>query len=162
MKTIIVAYDKHRGIGFENDMPWKRSQRGDLQRFKQLTVGNAVIMGRKTFESLPFVLPDRLNIVVTHQPIEIEGAKVVDSLQKAYELASEYPQTCIIGGAQIYEQSLADTDRIYATEIDAEFTAQKFFPELDMSVWQEVEREHHEADDKNKYPYDFVTYTKKA
>ena len=161
MKTIFVGYDRNRGIGVDNDLPWGRDLPADLRRFKLLTTGNALIMGRKTFESLPGALPGRLNIVVSRGQASYEGATVVGSLQEAYDAARDYPETFIGGGQEIYRQALPDADRIYATEVDAEFPAERFFPELDMSVWQETAREHHEADERNRYNYDFVTYTKK-
>ena len=162
MKTIIVAYDRNHGIGFDNDMPWKRDLKADLQRFKEITTGNAIIMGRKTFESLPGVLPNRLNIVITRQQLTIEGVTVVGSLEEAYEAASAYPETFVVGGEQIYWQAIEGVDRILVTEVDAKFQAHQFFPELDMTIWQEAGREHHKADDQNKYNYDFVTYVKQG
>ena len=159
-KAIVVAYDKNRAIGRNGDLPWGRSLLADLAQFKRLTKGSDVIMGRKTFESIGSrPLPERENIVISSQPTGVKGVLTAMNLPSALAL-SRYP-VFIIGGAQVYGDALKmpEIDTIYATEVDASFPdADTFFPELDMSVWQEISRVHHPADAENKYDFDFVTY----
>lgn len=160
MKSIVVAYDRARGIGANNDLLWGRDLPADLRHFKDLTAGGSLIMGRKTFESIGRALPGRENIVVTHRPLDAVDVIAVDSLASAYRLA--HGNQFIIGGASIYEQALSDVDVVYATEVDQVFPeAEVFFPLLGED-WQERSRESFEADDRNKYPYDFVTYVRIA
>lgn len=160
MISILVAYDRKNGIGADNDLLWQRDMPADLKRFRELTTGNAIIMGWKTFESIGRPLPNRQNIVMSrsaHDPIE--GIEIVDSLEAAYAAVEPGRETFVIGGGQVYALALDTTDRVLATEVDAEFDqATVFFPVLDMAVWRETSREHHDADERNKYPYDFVTY----
>lgn len=159
MKSIVVAYDSHRGIGASNDLLWQRDLPADLAHFKQLTMGGSLIMGRNTFESIGRALPGRENIVVTHRPLDVIDVIAVNSLAAAYEKA--HGNQFIIGGGQIYNQSLPDTDVVYATEVHETFPqAEVFFPELS-DDWREVAREAHSADDRNKYAYDFVTYARR-
>ena len=161
MKSIIVAYDKKRGIGADNDLLWQRDLPADLKHFKDLTTGHAIIMGRKTYESIGRPLPNRQNIVVSHSMEPVQGIGVVPSIEDAYEIATD-PQIFIIGGAQIYEQTLATADVILATEVDATFeNATVFFPFINEDDWMETAREHHEADEANKYAFDFVTYVRR-
>ncbi len=156
MKSIVVAYDNNRGIGANNDLLWQRDLLADLAHFKTLTTGKSIVMGRKTYESIGRALPNRENIVVSHALSDADGIVVVASLAEAYERASG--EIVIIGGASIYEQALPDVDTIYATEVDAVFPqAEVFFPVFG-DDWRETAREHHEADERNKYAYDFVTY----
>jgi dihydrofolate reductase len=159
MKSIVVAYDSHRGIGASNDLLWQRDLPADLTHFKKLTMGGSLIMGRNTFESIGRALPGRENIVVTHRPLDVVDVIAVNSLAAAYEKA--HGNQFIIGGGQIYNQSLPDTDVVYATEVHETFPqAEVFFPELG-DDWREVAREAHLADDRNKYAYDFVTYARR-
>lgn len=158
MKSIVVAIDKKRGIGADNDMMWMGDMPADLGRFKALTIGKSVVMGRKTFESIGKPLPKRQNIVVSRRgPTGVSGVITVLSLESAYAMA-QY-DVVVMGGGEIYKQALGDMDRLYVTEIDAEFpSATVFFPVIDPDLWQETEREHHDADAANKYAYDYVTY----
>lgn len=158
MKSIVVAYDKNRGIGADNDLLWMRDLPADLKNVKRLTVGKSIIMGRRTFESIGSrPLPDRQNIVVSRTPTGVEKVITAGSLEAAYAMA-QYP-IVVFGGASVYREALPDVDIIYATEVDAEFPqASVFFPEIDMNEWQEISREHHGPDEKNKYAFDFVIY----
>jgi len=159
MKTAVVAYDQNRGIGIGSELPWGRDLPSDIQHFRELSKGKSVVMGRTTYEAIGRPLPERQNIVVTHRPFAAEGIDVVQSLPEAYAAAKF--DVCIIGGGAIYAQALADTDVVYATEVQAAFPGTTaFFPELGAG-WKEVEREHHEADEQNKYAYDFVTYKRR-
>ena len=159
-KAIIVAYDTNRAIGQGGDLPWRRSLPADLANFKRLTKGSDVIMGRITFESIGCrPLPDRENIVISSRPTGVKGVLTAMNLPSALAL-SRYP-VFIIGGAQVYGDALKmpEIDTIYATEIDASFSdTDTFFPEIDMTTWQEVSRVHHPADTENKYDFDFVMY----
>lgn len=160
MKSIVVAYDQKRGIGAKNDLLWQRDLPADLKHFKELTMGGSIIMGRNTYESIGRALPGRENIVVTHHPIEATDVVAVDSLVAAYQAA--YGNQFVIGGASIYEQALAsgDIDVVYATEVHETFPqASVFFPSL-TGDWQEKSRESHQADEKNRYDFDFVTYVR--
>lgn len=158
MKSIIVAYDKHRGIGADNDLLWMRDLPADLAHFKKLTTGQSIVMGRRTFESIGSrPLPNRQNIVVSRTPTGVDGVITCLSLSAAYDMA-QY-EVFVIGGAQIYEAALDQMDRLYITEVDAEFPqATVFFPEFDTSQWQEISREHHPVDEKNRYAFDWVVY----
>jgi dihydrofolate reductase len=159
MKTIIVAHDKHLGIGANNDLLWMGEMPADLQHFRETTSGAAVIMGYNTWKSIGHPLPGRQNIVITHRSEQIQGCCVVDSLQSAYESVEEGRETYIIGGGMIYASAIGSADRIIATEVDANFeSATVYFPKIDKAVWRETQRIKHQADDKNRYGYDFVTY----
>ena len=158
MKSIVVAYDKQRGIGAAGDLLGQRDLPADLAHFKQLTMGGSIVMGRKTYESIGRALPGRENIVVSHGPIDATDVIAVTSLEAAY--AAAHGNIFVIGGGQIYEQAIAGVDVVYATEVQQTFPeATVFFPALDDS-WQERAREPHVADDRNKYDYDFVTYAR--
>jgi dihydrofolate reductase len=156
MKSMVVAYDLKRGIGAANDIMWMGELPADMKHFREHTLGKSIVMGRKTYESIGRPLPDRQNIVVTRSGAKIDGVTVVDSLPAAYAAADR--DIAIIGGGEIFKQSLKDADVLYVTEVQAEFpSATVFFPELG-SEWHEVSRVHHEPDERNKYPYDFVEY----
>jgi dihydrofolate reductase len=159
MKSIIVAVDRKLGIGAKNDLLWMRDLPDDLAYFKRMTTGTSVIMGRNTFDGMGKPLPNRENIVVSHRPVGVPGALTASSLKSAYELA-RYP-IFVMGGGRIYADAIEDMDRLYVTEVDAEFPqATVFFPHIDTSIWKETSREHHPADERNKYPFDFVIYDK--
>ena len=159
MKSIVVAYDKNYGIGAHNDLLWQRNLPADLRHFKEITTGHAIIMGRKTYESINRPLPNRQNIVLSRDDEVIEGVEVVHSLDEAYAAVEPGKEAFVIGGGQIFSLAFDTIDRIYATEVEATFDqADVFFPAIDLSVWKETAREHHEADERNLYAYDFVTY----
>lgn len=157
---MVVAYDKNRGIGADNDLLWQRDLPADLRHFRKMTIGKSIIMGRKTFESIGSKpLPDRQNIVLSSRPTGVDKVITAGSLAAAYAMA-QYP-VVVIGGESVFREALPDVDVIYATEVDADFPqASIFFPEIDKNEWQEVAREHNKADDKNKYDFDFVEYRK--
>lgn len=157
MKAIVVAMDKNNGIGAANDLLWQRDLPADLAHFKKLTVGGSIIMGSRTFESIGRPLPERENIVVSSKPTGVKGVLTAVSIDSAYELA-RYP-IFVIGGGQVFSQTINDMDVLYVTEVNAEFPqATVFFPKIDTNIWKETTREHHEADERNKYAFDFVTY----
>ena len=135
MISLIVAHDKNRVIGYENKMPWHLP--GDLQYFKEMTMGKPIIMGRKTFESIGRPLPGRRNIVITRNPqYDAEGIELALSLDEAIKLAGDVEEIMIIGGQQIFTESLSLADRLYITEIDHEFEGDTFFPEYE--GWRKV------------------------
>jgi len=163
MKTILVAYDKKRGIGAANDLLWQRDLPADMKHFKETTMGGAIIMGRKTFESIGRTLPGRQNIIISRDMNTIvDGAAVASGLETAYSMVEPHREVFVIGGGQIYQLAMDSVDKIIATEVDARFDqADVFFPKIDTKVWHEKSREHHTADDKNRYDYDFVTYVRR-
>lgn len=155
--SIIVAYDKNRGIGIDNRLPWHLPE--DLSHFKNTTSGHTLIMGRKTFESIGRVLPNRRHIVVTrNQAWQFEGVEVAHSLTQAQQMAGEQ-QAYIIGGAEIYQQALAIADTVIATEIDAEFACDAFFPALPGNDWQIMASEAQRSASQ-ELAYVFITYKK--
>ncbi len=160
MISIIVAIARHGAIGKGGDLLCHMS--ADLRRFKATTTGHTVVMGRKTYDSLPKgALPNRRNIVVTRNAsFSAERVETAHSLDEALRLADG--DAFIIGGAEIYRLALPIADRLYLTEIDAEFAdADTFFPEIDKNEWILVETETHVTDDKNPYPYSFTTYDRR-
>lgn len=160
MTSIIVAYDKNRLIGGNNSLLWQGEMGADITRFRDITTGTTIIMGRKTFESIGRPLPNRQNIVITHKSIEIPGVEIAQSLDEAYKLARPDLETFIIGGGEIFSQAIDQVDSILATEIEAEFKGDIYFPKL-TDNWIEVFREFHTHDDKNKFDYSYVTYAKR-
>ncbi len=163
----VVAMGENRVIGRDNVMPWH--VRSDLKRFKALTWGKPMIMGRKTFESIGRVLPGRESIVVTTDPAyRAEGAYIVHSLEAAVEKARELAvslhsdEIAVIGGGEIFRQLLAEADRIHVTEIHARPDGDALFPELDPGQWMEESREAHEAAEKDDHAFSFVQYVPKA
>lgn len=159
MKTIIVAYDKKYGIGANNGLLWQNDLPADMRHFKNLTTGNAIIMGLNTYKSIGRPLPNRQNIVLNYRNEPIDGVNVVNGLQAAYDIVEPGRETFVIGGGKIYALAIDSVDCIMATEVDSEFDqATIFFPIIDPKIWREISREKHLADDKNKYNYDFVTY----
>lgn len=163
MIASIVAYDHNRTIGNHGDIPWQGKMRADAHYFRDMTTGHPVIMGRGTYEAMGRLLPNRPNIIVTHRDLEVDSAVVVNSLDDAYKEAEKLDDMIyVIGGGQIYEAAMENIDRIYATEIDAHAEGDAHFPVIDLSIWHETNREHHEKDEQNIYNYDFVTYDKKV
>ena len=158
MLSIIVAINKNNGIGLNNKLLYWLPN--DLKRFKALTTGHTIIMGRKTFESLPKgALPNRRNIVLTSQDLKFEGAETFHTLSDAMEACKNEEETFIIGGASLYNEAMAVADRLYITEIeDSEKEADVFFPKISLDEWQEKSRECHQTDEKHLYSYNFVNY----
>jgi len=142
--ALIAAFAKNRVIGKDNDMPWHIPE--DLKFFNRSTLGKPMIMGRKTFESLPGLLPKRRHIVVSRQTdLKLEGAETCNSLEAALELAAQddTSEIMVIGGAQLYALALPKATRLYLTFIHAAFEGDTFFPDLDEDDWEEVSREDH-------------------
>lgn len=159
--SIIVAIARNRGIGFENKLLYWLPN--DLKRFKALTTGHTVIMGRKTFESLPKgALPNRRNIVLSRQEgISFAGAECFPSLEAALAQCKEEEEIFIMGGASLYKEAMPVADRLYITQIDdASKEADAFFPEIKEEEWKETGRENHQTDEKHLYPYSFIDYSR--
>lgn len=153
---IVVIVDQKNGIGKNNQLLCHMP--ADLKHFKGLTVGHPVIMGRKTFDSMGKALPKRRNIVITGQNLKFEGCETVHSLDEALKICQDEELVSIIGGATIFEQSMHLVNLLHITCIHHTFEADTFFPEIDHDKWKFTEREDHEADEKNPYPYSFLTY----
>lgn len=158
--SIISAMARNRVIGNLNKLPWHLP--ADLQHFKQTTMGKPMIMGRKTWESLPGLLPGRPHIVVTRNPEFIaEGASIAHSLEAAIKQASDAPEIMIVGGANLYYQTLSIAHRLYLTKIHADVEGDAHFPEFNPEDWEQTSLQHHSADEKNPYDYDFMTLEKR-
>ncbi len=161
MITIIVAIARNRAIGMNNDLLWHLPE--DLKRFKRITSGHCVLMGKKTWESLPVKpLPGRKNIVLTDNPDEcFDCDHTARSLEEALNVCRDSGDIFVIGGGMIYSQFMNLADRLMITEVDKEFTADTFFPAIDTSVWEEVEREGPWYDKKNDFNYSYVTWERR-
>ena len=159
--TIIVAAAENNAIGKNNTLIWHLSK--DLKRFKSLTSGHHIIMGRKTFESFPKPLPNRTHVVITRQSnYKVpEGVIVVNSLEKALAISKNDSQPFIIGGGQIYEQAISMVDKIELTRVHETFEADTFFPEIDTSLWEETKNEFHSKDETHNYEFSFITYQRR-
>ncbi len=153
--ALIAAVADNGVIGIDNRLPWHLP--GDLQWFKRQTLGKPIVMGRRTFQSIGRPLPGRENIVVSRDPdFRATGCQVVGSLDEALEAASGAPEVMIIGGAELYRQTLPRAQRLYLTRVHANVEGDARFPEVDSSQWREVAREDHGADGRNPYDYSFV------
>lgn len=161
MITLIAAAGQNNELGKDNDLLWHLPD--DFKRFKSLTTGHYIIMGRKTFESFPKPLPNRTHIIITRNNNynAPEGCIVVDSLVKAIEICPKNETTYIIGGGEIYKQSIEIADCIELTRVHHHFEADTFFPEIDLEKWELTKSEFHEIDDKHKYSFTFETYLKR-
>jgi len=160
--SIIVAVSDNNVIGLNNRVPWRQST--DLKRFKTLTVGHHLLIGRKTYESLDRPLSGRTIVVITHdKDFHADGVLTAHSIERAIEMARLDEEIFIGGGAQIFEQSLHRADRMYLTRVHAEVAGDTFFPEFDdVTEWNLVDVEHCEADERNEHPYSFLTYERAA
>lgn len=174
--SLIVAMACNRVIGRDDKLPWRLSS--DLKRFKTLTMGHHLIMGRKTFESLPRLLPGRTSLVISRSqepgvrghdtpaqrsgegdlPLNYGRLIFTQSLDDAMKLAANDPETFVIGGAQIYELALPRADRLYVTHVEAEVAGDTFFPDYDPAEWRCLEETEYAADTKNEFPHRFCIY----
>lgn len=158
--SIIVAVSRNLVIGKDNQLIWKLS--ADLKRFKALTTGHTIIMGRKTFDSIGKPLPDRTSIVITRQKdYKIEGCVVVNSLEEALEKSSDQEEVFVIGGGAIYKEALAKANKVYYTKVHKNFEGDTFFPVLNLKEWESVNRVDCLPDEKNEIPYSFIDYKRK-
>ncbi|MBO5234918.1 MAG: dihydrofolate reductase [Alistipes sp.] len=158
MVSVIVAVAENGVIGDKNSLLWHISE--DLRNFKRITSGHPVVMGRKTFESLGRPLPNRKNVVITRQDIEIEGCEVVHSLEEALAIFSADEEIFIIGGAQIYREAMPIADRFYLTRVHHSYEGDTSFPEWNESEWQKVDSERFERGEKYEYPFTFEVYNR--
>jgi dihydrofolate reductase len=167
--SIIVAMAQNRVIGRRGTLPWRLS--ADLKRFKSLTMGHHLIMGRKTYESIGRPLPGRTSIVISrgqetlarrasegNAATQIENLMFTNSLESAMDIAASDPEVFVIGGAQIYELALPRADRLYVTHVEADVAGDTFFPAYDPAEWRLVEETAHAADTKNEFPHRFCIY----
>ena len=159
--SIVVAMDERDAIGRNGGLPWRLPE--DLRRFKALTLGKPIVMGRRTWDSIGRPLPGRLNVVVTRScGLELAGAMVVASLEQALAAAGDVPEVCVIGGAEIYRLALPLADVLHVTRVHATIAADTFFPAILPAQWEEVAREEHPADERHAFAYSFVELRRRA
>lgn len=161
MITIIAAIAENNALGKNNDLIWHLP--ADLKRFKKLTTGHYILMGRNTYESIGKPLPNRTSVIITRNKDYFkDGCLTVNSLEEALQLASKEDEVFIIGGAQIYNYALENNfaDALEITLVHKEFDADVYFPEIDKTIWKETNREFFKADEKNKLDYSFIRYEK--
>ena len=161
MLTIIAAASENNALGKDNQLLWHLPE--DFKRFKTLTSGHYIIMGRKTFESFPKPLPNRTHIIITRQPNyqAPEGCIVVSSLEKAMELCPANEEIFIIGGGEIYKQSIDMADKVELTRVHTTVEADTFFPEINPEQWELVFEEFHPKDEKHAFDFTFLTYARR-
>ena len=162
MLKILVAFDENRVIGKNNSLIWHLP--ADLKRFKTLTTGHVIIMGRKTFESIGKPLPNRTTIVISRQAdLKIDGAIITHSVEEAILKAKSITREdiFIVGGAEIYALSLALADQILVTQLHDIFDGDAYFPEIPSESWEVTENERGITDEKNAYQYSYITYSRK-
>ncbi|WP_062056313.1 dihydrofolate reductase [Aquimarina longa] len=158
--TMIAAAGENNALGKDNDLVWHLPD--DFRRFKKLTTGHHIIMGRKTFESFPKLLPNRVHIIITrNKGYQAEGAIVVHSIKEALEMAKGDMQPFIIGGGEIYTIGMEYADCIELTRVHEAFDADAFFPDIDTKIWKLEKEEFHDVDEKHKYPFTYLTYKRK-
>ena len=160
MITIIAAAAENNALGKDNDLLWHLPD--DFKRFKQLTTGHFIIMGRKTFESFPKPLPNRTHVIITRQKdyTAPEGCLVVPSLKKALETCPENEDIYIIGGGEIYQQSMELANCIELTRVHTTLEADTFFPKINLKDWKLIFEEFHPKDEKHLFDFTFLTYHK--
>jgi len=158
--SAVVVVDQNNGIGKNNQLLVHFP--ADLKRFKAITTGHCIIMGRKTFESMGRALPNRRNIVITRQSdLSLPGAEIMHSLDAAIDLCTDEAEIFVIGGAEIFNQAFNKINKIYLTQIHKSFEADTFFPEIPSNEWQSIEKTDFEPDEKAPFSYSFLTYQKR-
>jgi len=161
--VLVAAMDRNRAIGKGNDLPWRLPD--DLKRFKALTLGKPVLMGRKTAQSLGRALPGRTNLVLTRSgQMPFDGMRALGSIEDALQVARDESATelCVIGGGEIYAQTLLIADQLHLTHVDTTVeNADAFFPAFDASEWKAVSRQAHAADERHAFAFEFVGYVRK-
>lgn len=159
MRILIAATSQNNALGKDNKIIWHLPD--DFKRFKELTSGHHIIMGRKTFESFPKPLPNRIHVVITRQKnYNPEGCIVVNSIEEAFEICPKTEDIFLIGGAEIYKLGLPFTDKIELTYINETFEADAFFPEIDFSEWKLTNEEFHPKDEKHAHDFSFQTFVR--
>ena len=160
MIIIIAAVSENNALGKNNDLVWHLPD--DFKRFKELTSGHYIVMGRKTFESFPKPLPNRTHVIVSRQKnYAPEGCLLANNLEEAIKLCPTNENIYIIGGGEIYKQSMAFADVLEITRVHHSFEADTFFPTIDASIWQLTKEEFHPADEKHRYSFTYQTFLKK-
>jgi dihydrofolate reductase len=160
MIIMIAAVAENNALGKNNELVWHLPN--DFKRFKELTSGHYIIMGRKTFESFPKPLPNRTHVVITRQhDYQPEGCIVVNSIENAIKACPENDTIYIIGGGEIYNQALAFSDKIEITKVHGDFEADAFFPDINLSEWDLVQSDFNAKDEKHLYDYTYQTFVKK-
>lgn len=160
MITLIAAVAENNALGKHNQLLWHLPN--DFKRFKTITTGHYIILGRKTFESFPKPLPNRTHVIITRQKgYNHEGCIVVDSLQKAIAVCPKNEELFIIGGGEIYNQSIDIADKLDITKVHHPFEADTFFPQIDMAKWKLSSAEFHPKDEKHQFDFTFETYLRK-
>jgi dihydrofolate reductase len=158
--SLVAAAGNNNVIGGDNKLPWKMP--ADMKFFKDLTMHHSVIMGRKTFASFGIPLKNRRNIIITRDTsLSISGCEVVHSLDEAIKLVKDDKEVFIIGGAEIYRQSMAIANKIYLTRIHGDFEGDSYFPSIPETAWMQTVNKEYPADEKNPYPFAFLEYIKK-
>ena len=153
--ALVAAVAANGVIGRGQALPWHLPE--DLRRFKALTLGKPILMGRRTLDSIGRALPGRRNLVLTRSSsLAVPGVEVVDSLAAALERCAADPQLCVIGGAELYRLTLAQANELYLTRVHAEVAGDTYFPELEPGQWREVSRSEWPADERNAYPMSFL------
>jgi dihydrofolate reductase len=161
MITVIAAIAKNNALGKDNDLIWHLP--ADLKRFKKVTTGHYILMGRNTYESIGKPLPNRTTIIITRNKSYFkEGCLIANSLEEAIEMAKAEAQIFIIGGAQIYTETIAKdlAEQLDITLVHNNFEADVYFPNIDTKIWKEVARQDFKADEKNEHDYSFISYQK--
>ncbi|MFB1098782.1 dihydrofolate reductase [Terribacillus sp. JSM ZJ617] len=159
MISLLFAMDQNRGIGYKNDLPWRLPR--DLRFFKEKTTGQIIVMGRKTLDSMNGALPNRTNVVLTRdESFHSDGVTVLHDVADINELAEKHAEKeiFVIGGSEIFSQTLEIADRIYMTYIEESFPADTHFPDFPVDEWQEISREKGTKDERNPYDYYFIQY----
>lgn len=157
--STVIAFGENRGLGFGNKLPWHLPD--DLKRFKEITRGHSVIMGRKTYESIGRLLPERKNIIITRDKnYKVEGAVIVSSIEEAIQECKEEKEAFVIGGGEILKIALPYLNKMYLTHVDAVVTADSFFPEFEPTEWKIIREEFHPKDEKHAYDFTFKIYEK--
>jgi dihydrofolate reductase len=157
MVILIAAIAENNALGKDNKLLWHLPD--DFKRFKKVTTGHYIIMGRKTFESFPKPLPDRTHVIITRQKnYHPEDCIVVDSLEKALEISPKNKDVFVIGGGEIFNLAMPIADKLDITKVHAKFDADAFFPEINLSEWELSISEFHPKDDKHQYDFTFETY----
>ena len=160
MITLIAAVAENNALGKDNQLLWHLPD--DFKRFKNITSGHHIIMGRKTFESFPKPLPNRIHVIITRQKdYQSEGCLIVDSFAKAISVCPKDEELFIIGGGEIYKQSVEIADKLDITRVHHTFDADTFFPEIDLTKWKLTSEEYHPKDEKHRFDFTFETYLRK-
>ena len=157
MISIIVAMARNRVIGANGAIPWRLPE--ELKRFKSLTLGHHIVMGRKTWDSIGRLLPGRATVIVTRQPdFSVPGAKIAHSLDEAINACGGDSEIFVIGGAELYAQALPRAGRLYLTTVDADIAGDTLMPEIDLKAWREVSTTSYPADGRHRYPFRCAVY----